>query len=254
MYYLGRLRQLVSRYSMLGRSSLAGYAVVAKPARLPQIATRLLAIAVILLSSSTNMARAETMYFSLVGFGRSIGFINLAVGQAISLQLEINGTPFDQINGTFWAERHEEVYYAERRALDGNYRSVSIRFSDDIVQEVSIEPIEDRTDYSVPKEVAGPVLSPIEVLLLFTRLESCGNKFTLYDGRRMVDISLEKIQNNGSSERVCMGSYDIRRGPGHAPFPFIRSIPVTLHFPINSDLASRLDLKLLGIGVSAIRN
>lgn len=249
-----RLRPLVSDCSVSGRGSPVGSPIVLKPVRILQNASKMLAIGIIFLSLSSNRARAGTTFFNLVGFGRSIGIVNLTVDRAISLQIEIYGTPFDQFNGTFRAVRQEEVYYAERLALDGDYRSVSIRFSDGIVQEVSIEPVEDRTDYSVAKEVNGPVFSPVDVLSFLTTLESCGNKFTLYDGRRIVDISLQNVSKKGTSERVCMGSYDIRQGPGHAPFPFIRSIPIMLHFPINNDLASRLDLKLLGIGLSAIRN
>lgn len=196
---------------------------------------------------------AESLDFDLRGFGGSIGSMTVTTGAVNAVDAVTDGMPLDAFNGTFKAERRGDAYVADRISAKGDRRLIEIGFAGQSVADVSVDPAEDRTEFSLPAAVDEPVVSPMEVLAAAMSAQICGKTLTFYDGRRIVDLEMQGATREGDEGFVCSGRYHIRRGPGHGSILNIRNLPMTLHFPSATAPVSSIETRLMGFGLSAER-
>lgn len=200
--------------------------------------------------------QADDLQFDLRGFGRSIGAMTVTTGPDAAVDAVTDGMPLDAFNGTFKAKVTDgsaRSYVADRVSANGNRRLIEIGFAGARVHRASVQPQADQTEYSQATSVDEPVVSPVDVLTAAMSATSCGKTFTFYDGRRIVDLAMNGAVRAGEGY-VCSGQYHIRKGPGHGSFLNIRNLPITLHFPSADAPAARIETRLMGFGLAAVRS
>lgn len=142
----------------------------------------------------------------------------------LALDATFADTPLGIADGTFRATSRParldsgeagRQYLAESAFSSGG-RTVSVLHEGGRALATEVRPEDERTELSDPALVPEGVLDPVEALARLAGATACPAPFRLYDGRRVVEVSAEPVEDGAAS---CRGTYRVVAGPGHlSPF------------------------------------
>ncbi len=150
-----------------------------------------------------------------------LGHVTFAPGDngTQSIQTLVDNTPLGVFNGSFSAlskpapdggRLYESHSRTTRKSRDISYRITP----EGQVEDLSITPPRERTVLSDVRRVPMGVLDPVAAFARLVAPRGCPGGFRLYDGRRVVQVSLTDSARDGRHLRCEMG-YDVVAGPGH---------------------------------------
>lgn len=186
-------------------------------------------------------------YFSISFLGKQIGSLKIrdetnGDSKIIHITGEVSSSPLRLFNGKFYYKTiitginsgSSRILYES--SVDATFKDRRIKYwvRDDVLIAVDVFPKKEQTKFTNPKQIDFEFIDPAYSI---TKLLSspCKNSFTIYDGRRAIDVLAIK----SASILQCRYLYKIRKGPGHlAPFNF-KKIEISIFFDQERDLANR---------------
>jgi len=213
-----------------------------------------ISIAFIAVLTSVRVAQAGDHAFELRGPGGYIvGSMLVSLSDLATLSTTIDGLPLKALNTSFYARQTTNEYRSEKANELGPRREVLIHFERGSVLDVRIKPTTEMTKFSYPAAVGEQVISPVDAILKAMTLDFCGSANTIYDGRRIVDLVMNDLQDTRDGDLTCTGEYRVRLGPGHGSLLNLRSFPVTAHFNQVTQRADDFETQVFGIHLTAVR-
>ena len=155
------------------------------------------------------------------------------MGRGGALTADLDNTPLGVADGAFRAETHDvktadgqpAVQYLSQSAK----RNISVVFGSGRVLETTVSPQSEATPLSLSSAVPAGVLPLTEGFRQIAEATTCPAGFTMYDGRRVVQIATAAKTSDGASD-ICTMDYRVTAGPGHlSPFRF-KSLGMTLTY------------------------
>lgn len=197
-----------------------------------------------------NAVHAEVQYFDLTLGQRQIGALSFDT-ETLEIVMDLNDTPFGIADGYFNAQsatsRSSDGTTETRYLSQSKKRQISFVINDGTVRATTISPTSDATPLSKPKGVPTGVIPLTEGFATIATATSCPTAFTMYDGRRVVQIATQ-IESTDHTNITCEMDYRVTAGPGHlSPFRF-RTLVTTLTYR-----DSALALMVIKAGVFELR-
>jgi hypothetical protein len=170
---------------------------------------------------------------------RQIGTVTLTTGPTdrMTLTSVLDSTPLGLADGTFTAssfpavtpEGRRVTQYLSEAKSSRKARNISVLTDAGLAVETRVEPAVEATSLSDAARVSAPVLNPVEAFARIARSTDCPEELRYYDGRRVIEISLNSKKMEGLA-RTCEFDYLVVAGPGHlSPFRF-RSVALGLDY------------------------
>ena len=213
-----------------------------------------ISIALIVVLTSVGLAQAEEYSFELRGPDRRIvGSMLVSLSDVATLSTTIDGLPLKALNTSFYARQTTNEYRSEKANELGPRREILIGLERGSVLDVRIKPASEMTKFSYPAAVIEQVISPVDAILKAMTLDFCGSSNIIYDGRRIVDLVMNDLQDTGDGDLSCTGEYRVRLGPGHGSLLNLRSFPVTAHFNQATQRADDFETQVFGFHLTAVR-
>ena len=188
---------------------------------------RFFAIALCLIAGS---AHADT--FRLYLGGSEVGQMTI---DSTTLRVNVTDSPMGVANGTFSASS-KDVQMADGRVVrqylsdtPRKGRTISVLHANGQVIETTVSPSGDATDMSVASAVPSGVMDTIAALNRITRGNSCPGTMNIYEGRRVIRLSLSGSANDGATQ-TCDIAYRVTAGPGHLSPLYIRNAQMQLTY------------------------
>ena len=213
-----------------------------------------ISIALIVVLTSVGLAQAQDHSFELRGPDRRIvGSMLVSLSDVATLSTTIDGLPLKALNTSFYARQTTNEYRSEKANELGPRREILIGLERGSVLDVRIKPASEMTKFSYPAAVIEQVISPVDAILKAMTLDFCGSSNIIYDGRRIVDLVMNDLQDTGDGDLSCTGEYRVRLGPGHGSLLNLRSFPVTAHFNQATQRADDFETQVFGFHLTAVR-
>ena len=213
-----------------------------------------ISIALIAVLTSVMVAQAEDHAFELRGpGGYSVGSMLVSLSDVATLSTTIDGLPLKALNTSFYARQTTNEYRSVKANALGPRREILIEFERGSVLDVRIKPASEMTKFSYPAAVSEQVISPVDAIVKAMTIDFCGSANTIYDGRRIVDLVMNDLQDTRDGDLTCTGEYRVRLGPGHGSLLNLRSFPVTAHYNQVTQRADDFETQVFGIHLTAFR-
>jgi len=217
---------------------------------------RWLGFLAVLLWPYASFAGSQSWTVSLAGL--TLGnFTYASEPNGSVLRTRVANTPMGVFNGVFTASSLRDangvLRYASLSDTTRKRRKISFRIdTDGQVREVQVSPQDQQTDLSVAARVPVGVIDPVAAFARFTTLQICPGGFLVYDGRRVVQVSLVDTRRKGRHLQ-CELTYEIIAGPGHLSPLYLNHFRLWLDYQRQQDGSFLLvSMKLRG-GVFTLR-
>lgn len=194
-----------------------------------------LTVSLCLLLPSPALA-ADQSYKVLLG-GAEMGWLRYSgTPDNARISTNFNNTPLAVFDGVYEGSsrtRSGETEYQGKSSASAETRDVEIKLTAGKVTEVTIFPVEDRTKYTDPAAVPTGLLDPVAGFVsLLSQTKTCPKPFSLYDGRRVVQVT-QKSEDMVGDVRTCVMDYRVALGKGHL-FPLsVKNVIITLIYDPN---------------------
>lgn len=205
------------------------------------------AAALLILMALAQPATADTLTYRIILGGSDAGTITHSQsGTSETLASDVKGTTLGVMDGSFRATSRPEGrarrYESEGRSASRT-RQIATVTAQTRVTETRIAPGSEATKLSDPAAVPAGTLDPVRGFGRLVRGPGCPGPFSIYDGRRVVQVSTTQTTSD-STALVCDVAYKVIAGPGHvSPFRFT-SVWIRLLFdPDGKGGARQIDLK-----------
>lgn len=161
---------------------------------------------------------ATAQEFSVTLAGAALGTLEFKRdGRTATLRSTFENTPLGVFNGTYLGTSRgsatNATFTAQSRS-SRKTRDVQVTIAQGRATAVEITPPEEYTEVSDPAQVSPAVMDPVRVIGQLIDAQACPEDLTLYDGRRVVRLTLTGSQTEGS-EIQCDLRYRVTDGPGH---------------------------------------
>jgi hypothetical protein len=202
-------------------------------------------------------ASADTLTFRLIFGGSDIGEVSHDIsGTTETLSSNVSGSPLGVMDGTFVGTSRAkagQVSYDSEGKSPAEQRLISTRTSDAQALETRITPASEATDLSDPKSVPPGTVDPVRGFGRLIRGQGCPDPFTIYDGRRVVQVTTVAAKQQDAT-LTCDIAYKVIAGPGHvSPFRF-RNVKMRLVFAASGQGGlQEMDLKAGPFSAQLIR-
>lgn len=205
-----------------------------------------------LLGALAAPATAQEARFDIRLAGATLGQIAVGrAGDSATLTTVMDNTPLGVGDGRFDATFTNGAYRSLSVSSDES-RRIDIDFAGDRVANVAIVPPSEATDASVPAAVPAGVLDPARGFARVALAPDCVGAFRIYDGRRVVTVSLG-ARRLGAESIDCIYDYRVTGGPGHlSPFRF-RKVSMVARYAVTNGTQGPLQDIALGAGPFTVR-
>lgn len=175
-------------------------------------------------------AQSEVQNYDLHLGQRQIGTLSFDISTP-ELVADMHNTPLGVANGRFSAQsrlaRTQEGVVVTQYLSQSAKRQISVLLDGGKVLETTIAPARDATSLSVPEAVPADIIPLTEGFAKIATAGSCPAPFTMYDGRRVVQIATRAQSVNGA-DTLCEMDYRVTAGPGHLSLFRFRTLDMTL--------------------------
>lgn len=170
-----------------------------------------------------NAVQAEIQRYDLLLGQRQLGTLSFNT-DTLDLEMDLDNTPFGVADGYFNAQsgpiRTPEGISVTQYRSQSAKRQISFVLDENKVLATTISPTREATTLSEPEEVPTGVIPITEGFAAIATASSCPTPFTMYDGRRVVQVAT-RAQSSDNSYIQCEMDYRVTAGPGHlSPFRF----------------------------------
>ena len=210
---------------------------------LKQLGLRLVLILGVIGMATAGWGQSQR-YQVLLG-GRALGALDYArsasgAGASQTLSATFDNTPLGVFDGTFQgtskpvrAEGGDVLLqYLGQSESSRKSRVISVLLDAARVMETVVSPEGERTPLSQAERVPAGVVDPVAAFGRLVGSAGCPEPFTMYDGRRVVEISTQASQREGGT-LSCRMDYEVVAGPGHlSPLRF-RSLDMELTYDMS---------------------
>lgn len=177
-----------------------------------------------------NAAQAEIQRYDLLLGQRQLGTLSFDT-DTLDLVSDLNNTPLGVADGYFSAQsgpaRTPEGISVTQYLSQSAKRQISFVMDENNVLTTTISPTREATTLSEPEAVPAGVIPITEGFAAIAMASGCPTPFTMYDGRRVVQVAT-RAQSANITEILCEMDYRVTAGPGHlSPFRF-RTLDMTL--------------------------
>jgi len=195
----------------------------------------------ILMLCAASPVLAERLSYSVQWGDKLLGVViyDRATGRTGRSRLynKLEATPMGLLDGTFEAfsrasptRRGEVIYEAKSDSPHKKRVSTITLTTDGGVVDAGVAPGKDVTEFTNAANVPPPVLNPVQAFSQLVDRSDCPqHSFSLYDARRVVEITPESSDRKGTV-LTCELSYQVVLGPGHARPLNLKSAAMTLEF------------------------
>lgn len=177
--------------------------------------------------------RAEEVPFRVVLAGSVLGTLEYETapedgGRPAAVRTNLDNTPLGVFDGTWEATsrpvRTEAgdvvLQYVSTSASSRKNRVISVLHADGRVIETAVSPAREATELSHAAQVPEGVVDPVEAFGRLVEADGCPERFRIYDGRRVVEVSTTGSEEGGGV-LTCRSRYEVVLGPGLlSPFRF----------------------------------
>jgi hypothetical protein len=170
-----------------------------------------------------NAVQAEIQRYDLLLGQRQLGTLSFDT-DTLDLEMDLDNTPFGIADGYFNAQsgpiRTPEGISVTQYLSQSAKRQISFVMDESKVLATTISPTREATTLSEPEAVPAGVIPLTEGFAAIATVGSCPTPFTMYDGRRVVQVAT-RAQSTNNTDIQCEMDYHVTAGPGHlSPFRF----------------------------------
>lgn len=192
-------------------------------------------LAIALLPLLAQPAQAADQSYKIFLGGTELGWFRYS-GSSNNARISsvFDNTPLGVFDGSYEGTSRTQsgrvVYHGKSVSSNKNREVEIVLAPKGNVRETMILPAKDQTDYSVPSAVPTGVLDPVAGFGQFLSTKNgCPEAFTLYDGRRVVQVTPKSSEAVGSA-KTCVMDYRVMLGKGHLSPLYLKHITVTVTF------------------------
>ncbi len=203
-------------------------------------------------------SQGEPVRWRITLAGVTLGQLSFtATPDGPALTTQVDNTPMGVFNGSFTAANTRgadgTLFYASRSRTTRKARDISFAITaSGQVRGVEITPADQRTALSDATRVPQGVLDPASAFARLVSPPGCPEGFTLYDGRRVVAVTLVG-QLQGPARLTCRMRYDITAGPGHLSPLYLNHFRIMLEYVPLPNATLVLDRLKMRTGVFTLR-
>ena len=161
---------------------------------------------------------------------------------------------FGQARGQITDTRLISKYFYVKSDRIFKRRITEINFVAGKPSKVSIKPLRDHTNLTDPAKVTDRRIDSLSGLMaLFTAAPAtCPGPLPLYDGRRLLSVTLAKSATSGT-KTICKGTYRIDKGPDHSIQKGQRNFNLEFVYPAEGGAPESVEVTSGGNAVRLVR-
>ncbi|MFN3661419.1 hypothetical protein [Yoonia sp.] len=169
--------------------------------------------------------KAEVKHYDLMLGQRQLGGLGFDT-VTLDLVSDLDNTPLGVADGHFTAQtrpaRTAEGNAVTHYLAQSAERQISVVVSAGQVISTNVTPMHEATAASAPEAVPAGTIVLNEGFAKIAMADTCPAPFTMYDGRRVMQIATLS-QSADAAGTLCDMDYHVIAGPGHlSPFRFTR--------------------------------